>query len=70
MLHGRDPWPSFERKSAFLRMRSEKVSWTGLEARAKLRQEAYSALMLAALIMGHHFSMSAFCKAPSRAGVC
>src|SRR5215471_12823835 len=31
---------------------------------------SYSALMLADLMIGHHFSISAFWKAPSAAGVC
>src|SRR5438128_9862278 len=30
----------------------------------------YSPLRFAALITGHHFSTSAFCKAPSASGVC
>src|SRR6516225_7125963 len=30
----------------------------------------YSALMPAALIIGHHFAISAFCNAPSASGVC
>jgi hypothetical protein len=36
---------------------------------AALRKN-YSALMPAALIIGHHFSMSAFCNARSAPGVC
>src|SRR2546426_110927 len=35
-----------------------------------LNMSAHSALMLAALMMGHHFSASAFWKAPSTSGVC
>ena len=31
---------------------------------------AHSALMPAALMIGHHFSISAFCQAPSASGVC
>jgi hypothetical protein len=31
---------------------------------------AHSPLMPAALMIGHHFSISAFCNAPSAAGVC
>src|SRR5262245_11418410 len=31
---------------------------------------SYSALMLAALMIGHHLSISAFWKPPSAAGVC
>jgi hypothetical protein len=31
---------------------------------------AHSGLMFAALMIGHHFSISAFCSAPSAAGVC
>ena len=34
------------------------------------RRVAYSALILAALMIGHHFSISAFCKAASASGVC
>ena len=35
-----------------------------------LNMSAHSALMLAALMIGHHFSASAFWKAPSASGVC
>jgi hypothetical protein len=32
--------------------------------------QSYSALMFAALTIGHHFSISAFWNAPSACGVC
>src|SRR5262245_16351173 len=34
------------------------------------KSRTHSALMPAALMMGHHFSMSAFCNAPRASGVC
>src|ERR1700730_18033967 len=45
------------------RIQHQKVFYSGAEAR-------YSPLILAALMIGHHFSISAFCKAPSASGVC
>src|SRR5262249_13643809 len=33
-------------------------------------EDGYSALMPAALMIGHHFSISALCRAPSASGVC
>jgi hypothetical protein len=43
---------------------------TGRYGISSHRSRPYSALMLAALMNGHHFSISALWKAPNASGVC
>jgi hypothetical protein len=51
----------------------EKIStgkFHGITSEMQASKPFHSALMFAALMIGHHFSISAFCWAASASGVC